>query len=97
MPAARKALNIVNLCLPEAMVERADDLREALVNAPELAILPNVTRSDVLRLAVLRGLEVLEREYEAVVDQGLVEVAEERAAAKGKLVPLADVKKRLGR
>jgi hypothetical protein len=78
------------------MIERADSLREALGEAPELATLPNVTRSDVLRLAVLRGLDTLEREYEAIVDEGLVEVAEERAAAKGRLAPLSEVKARLG-
>ncbi len=67
MPAAREPLNAVNLRLPKHMLERAEALRKCVVHAPELAILPNVTRSDVLRLALLRGLEYLEAEYEATV------------------------------
>ena len=52
----------VNVRLPRAMVERADALVPLAGDAPELAMLPGVTRSDVLRLAVLRGLAVLEAE-----------------------------------
>jgi hypothetical protein len=97
MPTARENLNLVNLRLPKAMIERVDELQALVSDAPELRILPSVTRSDVLRLIVLRGLEALEAQYEAVVDQGLIEVAEERAAAGGKLVPLSEAKARLRR
>jgi len=71
----------VNLRLPHHMLERAEALRECLLQAPELAILPNVTRSDVLRLAVLKGLEQLEAEYETVVDTELARSARERLVA----------------
>ena len=95
MPTARENLNLVNLRLPKAMIERVDELQALVSDAPELRTLPSVTRSDVLRLIVLRGLETLEAQYEAVVDQGLVEMAEERAAAGEMLVPLSEVKARL--
>ena len=97
MAVARQTLNLVNLRLPKAMLERVDDLQDLVADAPELSTLPNITRSDVLRLIVLRGLEALEAQYEAVVDQGLIEVAEERAAAGEELVPLSEVKARLRR
>ena len=95
MPTARENLNLVNLRLPRAMVERVDELQGLVSDAPELRTLPSVTRSDVLRLIVLRGLETLEAQYEAVVDQGLIEIAEERAAAGEGLVPLSEAKARL--
>ncbi len=78
MPAAREALAALNLRLPRHMLERVEALCEVLDEAPELAVLPNVTRSDVLRLCVLKGLEVLEDRYEAVVDRELAEEAERR-------------------
>ncbi len=96
MPTTREPLRAVNLRLPRRLLEQADELREALKDAPELATLPDVTRSDVLRLAVLKGLQALEDEYEAVVDQGLIEIAEEREAARERLIPLSEVKARLG-
>jgi len=43
--------------------QRAEALVPRVGEAPEVSILPNVTLSDVVRLAVLRGLEVLEREF----------------------------------
>jgi hypothetical protein len=78
MPAAREALNAVNLRLPAHMLRRVDALREAAVQAPELAVVPNVTRSDVLRLCVLRGLAALEEEYEEIVDAELAAEADRR-------------------
>jgi hypothetical protein len=80
MPAARKPLDAVNLRLPTHMLRRADALRAVAAGAPELAILPNVTRSDILRLCVLRGLEALEEEYEEIVDDELAREAERRLA-----------------
>lgn len=98
MPRAREALRPVNLRLPRAMLSRAEALCELLSDtpAPELAILPNVTRSDVLRLCLLRGLEAIEREYEAAVDEGLIEATEEAMAQGGKPIPWEQVKERLG-
>ena len=61
MPTARDNLNLVNLRLPRAMVERVDELQGLVSDAPELRTLPSVTRSDVLRLIVLRGLRPSKR------------------------------------
>ncbi len=49
--------------LPEGHLARLEALAPALADAPELATAGAVTRSDVLRLAILRGLEQLEAEY----------------------------------
>ena len=78
MPTAREALSTLNLRLPRHMLARVDALRELVEGAPELAVLPNVTRSDVLRLCVLKGLEVLETRYEDAVDRELAEEAGRR-------------------
>ena len=51
--------------VPQALVDRLDALVPLLADAPELATQANVTRSDVLRLCVLRGLEALEAEHRA--------------------------------
>ena len=78
MAASREALSALNLRVPRAMIQRAEDLREAVTGAPEMSILPSVSRSDVLRLALLRGLEALEAQYEAQSDEGLGIVMTER-------------------
>jgi len=52
----------LNVRLTTAMVERLDALLPELANSPELAMVQKVTRSDALRLCVLRGLDVLEQE-----------------------------------
>jgi hypothetical protein len=98
MPAARDPLSAVNLRVPAHMLRRADALREAVAAAPELAVVPNVTRSDVLRLCMLRGLEVLERQYEDVVDDELAAEAARRldAGEAGRCVPLEEALGRLG-
>lgn len=59
-----KLLN-TNVRLPLALVDRADRLLPLAVDAPELAMAGKVTRSDVLRLAILRGLTQLEAEFGA--------------------------------
>lgn len=51
--------------VPESLVDRIDALVPLLGDAPELATAANVTRSDALRLCVLRGLEALEAEHKA--------------------------------
>jgi len=51
--------------VPESLVARIDALVPLLADEPELAAAANVTRSDALRLCVLRGLEVLEAAHKA--------------------------------
>lgn len=55
---------IVTLRLPKALVERADALIPRVREDAEMLVVGRVSRSIVLRLAVLRGLESLERELE---------------------------------
>jgi hypothetical protein len=51
---------VVTLRLPRAMLERADALIPKLRHDDELMMIGRVSRSIILRLALLRGLEVLE-------------------------------------
>ena len=51
---------IITLRLPKSFVERADTLIAQLAQDEEALLLGRVSRSIVLRLAVLRGLEALE-------------------------------------
>ncbi|MCG8555201.1 MAG: hypothetical protein MJD61_07920 [Proteobacteria bacterium] len=52
---------IVTLRLPKSLVERADRLIPQLRDDDQMMVVGRVSRSIVLRLAVLRGLESLER------------------------------------
>ena len=47
--------------LPRDFLDRADALMTQLQRVPEYAALGSMNRSRVLRLAILKGLEVLER------------------------------------
>ena len=60
--ACAAGMENINVRLPSAMVARADALLEVATAAPELATVGTATRSDVLRLALLRGLAVVEAE-----------------------------------
>jgi hypothetical protein len=51
---------IITLRLPKSLVDRADALIDELAEDEEALLLGRVSRSIVLRLAVLRGLESLE-------------------------------------
>lgn len=51
---------IITLRLPQSFVDRADALIADLAQDEESLLLGRVSRSIVLRLAVLRGLETLE-------------------------------------
>lgn len=51
-----------SLRLEAEALKRADALVTALRRVPELTALGTLTRSKVLRLAIARGLAVLERE-----------------------------------
>jgi len=55
--------------VPQALVARLDALVPLLTDEPELATKSTITRSDALRLCVLRGLDVLEREHTS--DKGM--------------------------
>ena len=55
--------NPITVRLPDHMAAEVDALLPLVRRAPELSTLPNVTRSDLVRLALLRGLEQLRREY----------------------------------
>ena len=49
--------------LTPAVLKRADALARVLQRHPEASMWGRISRSTVLRLAVVRGLEVLESEY----------------------------------
>lgn len=51
----------VAIRLPEALVERADALIAGVAGLPEYQLW-RISRSAVLRIAIQKGLEVLERE-----------------------------------
>ena len=53
---------MVSLRLPQQMLARADRLAEQLVDLAALMTSGELARSDVLRLALARGLEQLELE-----------------------------------
>jgi hypothetical protein len=53
---------IVTLRLPKALLVRADALIPLLQENERLLVVGNLSRSVVLRLAVIRGLEALEAE-----------------------------------
>ena len=54
------ATTIITLRLPQSFVDRSDALIDQLAEDEEALLLGRVSRSIVLRLAVLRGLEILE-------------------------------------
>lgn len=53
---------ITTLRLPQSLIDRADALIDRLAENEEALLLGRVSRSIVLRLAVLRGLEQLEQQ-----------------------------------
>lgn len=53
----------VVLRLPSELVSRAEFLRPMIEKDPELRAWGRVSRSAVLRLAILKGLEALETQY----------------------------------
>ena len=56
------ATTIITLRLPQSFVDRSDALIDSLAEDEEALLLGRVSRSIVLRLAVLRGLEILENQ-----------------------------------
>jgi hypothetical protein len=71
---------IITLRLPQSLVDRADTLIDQLAEDEEALLLGRVSRSIVLRLAILRGLETLE----AQVANKPAAAAGGRAGRKGK-------------
>lgn len=63
MPAGSRAPRDETLRLPSGVSRRAGALRRFALDAIELATAPTATRAHVLRLAALRGLQLLELEY----------------------------------
>lgn len=57
--------SLITLRLPTSLVERADALLEVLTDSEETVLLGRASRSIVLRLAVLRGIEQLEAQVAA--------------------------------
>ena len=52
--------SIVTLRLPKSLLQRADSLIPALRSNSDIFVVGRLSRSVVLRLAVLRGLEAME-------------------------------------
>ena len=52
--------SIVTLRLPKSLLQRADSLIPALRTNSDIFVVGRLSRSVVLRLAVLRGLEAME-------------------------------------
>jgi len=52
--------SIVTLRLPKSLLQRADALMPALRSNSDVFVVGRLSRSVVLRLAVLRGLEAME-------------------------------------
>lgn len=52
---------LTSIRLPDELIARADALVEKLAGNPELALHGKVTRAVILRLAMLRGIEGLEK------------------------------------
>jgi hypothetical protein len=60
----------MRLRLPQSVADRADALIARLAQHPELAAAGRVTRATVLRLAMMRGLALLEQEYPEPAAEG---------------------------
>ena len=62
LKGARMATPPVSIRLGQDILDRADALIDKVSNLPELAMVTEAKRAHVIRLAVLRGLDALERE-----------------------------------
>jgi hypothetical protein len=56
--------------LPDSILTRADALKPWLSRTPEIQMMGRLTRNAVLRLAILKGLEILEQQYRRRPDEG---------------------------
>lgn len=57
-----KTLKQTSIRLPELYLQRADDLAEIMREVDSYAVFGSLRRADVLRIAIQRGLDVLEGE-----------------------------------
>jgi len=62
MPANRNPQSPVNLRLPADLIARVDALVPEARRLPDLAMLTTITRADVLRLALVKGVGQVEAE-----------------------------------
>jgi hypothetical protein len=53
----------VSIRVPREVMKRAEGLRPRIAKDRSVAMLGKVTQSTVLKLALMRGLDALEREY----------------------------------
>jgi len=75
---------IITLRLPKSFVDRADSLIAQLAEDEEALLLGRVSRSIVLRLAVLRGLEALEAQVATRAESRAESRSEPKKAARGR-------------
>jgi len=54
---------VLTLRLPRSMAERVEHVQSALGGEREFALKSRISRSDALRLLILRGLESMENRY----------------------------------
>jgi hypothetical protein len=71
--------SIVTLRLPKALLQRADALIPKLRERSDIFVVGRLSRSVVLRLAVLRGLEAMEATTPAAKTAGSGSTAKKRA------------------
>ena len=63
-PGGAMTDNPVTLRLPDALLERIEELLPHIATDLEFASMGSVSRSQVLRIAVFQGLNVLRRRYD---------------------------------
>lgn len=71
--------SIVTLRLPKSLLQRADSLIPALRSNSDIFVVGRLSRSVVLRLAVLRGLEAMEADAPTRTTASKVAVPKKRA------------------
>lgn len=54
---------VLTLRVPKSMADRVERVREWIVDEREFALKSRISRSDALRLLILRGLEHVEEQY----------------------------------
>ncbi len=79
--------------LPKSLLARADALKAKVAGNPEFQAIGRITRNAILRLAMVRGLEVLEEEYAA--DQADVDAAR-AALAEPERIPYEQARREVG-
>ena len=62
-PLIERDKKALNLKVDKEIIERAEALIPRLKADPELSALGRISVSSIIRLAILRGIEVLEKQY----------------------------------